>query len=212
MGQKTNPVGLRLGISRNWDSVWYSEKDFVNFLMEDFKIRKYIKENYSKAFVSRIEINRFPQLVNVVINAARPGMVIGKKGAEIEAISKALEKIVSGKKVTVSVREIENPELDADVVGQDIARQIEKRVSYKRAIKQAIRNAMKSGAKGIKIRISGRLNGAEIARSEEYKEGRLPLSTLNANIDYKVNESYTEMGTIGIKVWIYKEEREKRRK
>ncbi len=212
MGQKINPVGLRIGVSRTWDSIWYSERDYVNFLIEDFKIREYIKKNYSKAFISKIEINRFPQLVNVVINAAKPGMVIGKKGAEIEVISKALEKITNGKKVTVSVREIENPEIDADIVGQEIARQIEKRVAYKRAIKQAIRNAMKAGAKGIKIRISGRLNGAEIARSEEYKEGRLPLSTLSANIDYKVNESYTEMGVIGIKVWIYKEEKERRRK
>ena len=212
MGQKTNPIGLRIGVSKNWDSIWYNERDYVNFLIEDFKIRDYIKKNYAKAFISKIEINRFPQLVNVVINAAKPGMVIGKKGSEIEVISKALEKVVNGKKVSVSVREIENPELDADVVGQEIARQIEKRVSYKRAIKQAIRNSMKSGAKGIKVRISGRLNGAEIARTEEYKEGRLPLSTLNANIDYKVNESYTEMGTIGIKVWIYKEEKERRRK
>ncbi len=212
MGQKINPVGLRIGVSRTWDSIWYSERDYVNFLIEDFKIREYIKKNYSKAFISKIEINRFPQLVNVVINAAKPGMVIGKKGAEIEVISKALEKITNGKKVTVSVREIENSEIDADIVGQEIARQIEKRVAYKRAIKQAIRNAMKAGAKGIKIRISGRLNGAEIARSEEYKEGRLPLSTLSANIDYKVNESYTEMGVIGIKVWIYKEEKERRRK
>jgi small subunit ribosomal protein S3 len=212
MGQKVNPVGLRIGISKKWQSIWYSEKEYVNFLLEDLKIRKYIKDNYGKAFISTIEISRFPQLVNVVINAAKPGMIIGRKGAEIENITKALEKITGGKKVSVSVREIENPELDADIVGQDIARQIEKRVSYKKAIRQAIRNAMKAGAKGIKIRISGRLNGAEIARSEEYKEGRLPLSTLSANIDYKVNESYTEMGVIGIKVWIYKEEKEKRRK
>ena len=212
MGQKVNPVGLRIGISKKWQSIWYSEKEYVNFLLEDLKIRKYIKDNYGKAFISTIEISRFPQLVNVVINAAKPGLIIGRKGAEIENITKALEKITGGKKVSVSVREIENPELDADIVGQDIARQIEKRVSYKKAIRQAIRNAMKAGAKGIKIRISGRLNGAEIARSEEYKEGRLPLSTLSANIDYKVNESYTEMGVIGIKVWIYKEEKEKRRK
>jgi small subunit ribosomal protein S3 len=212
MGQKVNPVGLRIGISKKWQSIWYSEREYVNFLLEDLKIRKYIKDNYGKAFISTIEISRFPQLVNVVINAAKPGMIIGRKGAEIENITKALEKITGGKKVSVSVREIENPELDADIVGQDIARQIEKRVSYKKAIRQAIRNAMKAGAKGIKIRISGRLNGAEIARSEEYKEGRLPLSTLSANIDYKVNESYTEMGVIGIKVWIYKEEKEKRRK
>lgn len=212
MGQKVNPISLRIGICKKWQSSWYSEREYVDFLLEDINIRKYIKENYGKAFVSTIEISRFPQLVNVVIHAARPGVIIGRKGSEIENISKALEKIVKGKKVSVSVKEIEAPELDADVVGQEIARQIEKRVSYKKAIRQAIRNAMKSGAKGIKIRISGRLNGAEIARSEEYKEGSLPLSTLSANIDYKVNESYTEMGVIGIKVWIYKEEKEKRRK
>lgn len=212
MGQKVNPVSYRLGINKTWDSIWYSEKDYVNYLIEDFNIRRYINKNYSKGLVSKIEISRFPQLVNITINAAKPGIIIGKKGAEIENISKALEKIVNNKKVSVSVREIKNPELDASVVGQDIARQIERRIAYKRAIKQAIRNAMKSGAKGIKIRISGRLNGAEIARTEEFKEGRLPLSTLTADIDYKVSESLTEMGIIGIKVWIYKEEIERRRK
>jgi len=212
MGQKVNPVSYRIGIIKTWDSIWYSEKDYVNYLIEDFKIREYINKNYSKAFISKIEITRFPQLVNVVINTAKPGIIIGKKGAEIENISKALEKIANGKKVSVSVREIKNPELDAAVIGQDIAMQIERRISYKKAIKQAMRNAMKAGAKGIKIRISGRLNGAEIARTEEFKEGRLPLSTLTADIDYKVSESHTEMGVIGIKVWVYKEELEKRRR
>jgi small subunit ribosomal protein S3 len=211
MGQKVNPVSYRLGIVKTWDSIWYSEKDYVSYLIEDFKIRAYINKNYSKAFVSKIEISRFPQLVNVIINAAKPGIIIGKKGAEIENISKSLEKIIQNKKVSVSVREIKNPELDAGVVGQDIARQIERRIAYKRAIKQAIRNAIKSGAKGIKVRLSGRLNGAEIARTEEFKEGRLPLSTLTADIDYKVSESLTEMGIIGIKVWIYKEEKERRK-
>jgi small subunit ribosomal protein S3 len=212
MGQKVNPVSYRLGIVKTWDSIWYSEKDYVNYLIEDFSIRNFINKNYGKAFISKVEISRFPQLVNVTINSAKPGIIIGKKGAEIENISKALEKLVKNKKVYVSVREIKNPELDASVVGQDIARQIERRIAYKRAIKQAIRNAMKSGAKGIKIRISGRLNGAEIARTEEFKEGRLPLSTLTADIDYKISESFTEMGVIGIKVWIYKEELNLRRK
>ncbi len=212
MGQKVNPVSYRIGIVKTWDSVWYSEKDYVNYLMEDFKIRNYINKNYGKAFVSKIEISRFPQLVNVTINASKPGIIIGKKGVEIENISRSIEKMVNNKKVSVSVREIKNPELDASVVGQDIARQIERRIAYKRAIKQAIRNAMKSGAKGIKIRVSGRLNGAEIARTEEFKEGRLPLSTLTADIDFKISESFTEMGVIGIKVWIYKEELEGRRK
>jgi small subunit ribosomal protein S3 len=212
MGQKVNPVSYRIGIIKTWDSIWYSEKDYVNYLIEDFKIREYINKSYSKAFISKIEITRFPQLVNVVINTAKPGIIIGKKGAEIENISKALEKMTNGKKVSVSVREIKNPELDAAIIGQDIAMQIERRISYKKAIKQAMRNAMKAGAKGIKIRISGRLNGAEIARTEEFKEGRLPLSTLTADIDYKVSESRTEMGVIGIKVWVYKEELEKRRR
>jgi small subunit ribosomal protein S3 len=212
MGQKVNPISYRIGVVKTWDSIWYSEKDYVNYLIEDFKIRAFINKNYGKAFVAKIEISRFPQLVNVTINAAKPGIIIGKKGAEIENISKALEKIVNNKKVSVSVREIKNPEMDASVVGQDIARQIERRIAYKRAIKQAIRNAMKSGAKGIKVRISGRLNGAEIARTEEFKEGRLPLSTLTADIDYKISESFTEMGVIGVKVWIYKEELNLRRK
>lgn len=212
MGQKVNPVSFRLGVVKTWDSVWYSEKDYVNYLIEDFNIRKYINKNYGKSFISKVEISRFPQLVNVTINAAKPGIIIGKKGAEIEAITKALEKIIKSKKVSVAVREIKSPETDAAVVGQDIASQIERRIGYKRAIKQAIRNAMKSGAKGIKIRVSGRLNGAEIARSEEFKEGRLPLSTMTANIDYKIIEALTEMGIIGIKVWIFKEEFEGRRK
>jgi small subunit ribosomal protein S3 len=212
MGQKVNPVSYRIGIVKTWDSLWYSEKDYVNYLIEDFKIRNYIMKNYSKAFIAKIEISRFPQLVNVTINSSKPGIIIGKKGSEIENISKILEKLTNGKKVSVSVREIKNPELDASVTGQDIARQIERRISYKKAIKQAIRNAMKSGGKGIKIRISGRLNGAEIARTEEFKEGRLPLSTVSADIDYKISESYTEMGVIGIKVWIYKEALDARRK
>jgi small subunit ribosomal protein S3 len=212
MGQKVNPISYRIGVVKTWDSIWYSEKDYVNYLIEDFKIRKYINDAYGKAFISKIEITRFPQLVNVIINAAKPGIVIGKKGAEIEIISKSLEKLAMGKKVSVSVREIKSPELDASVVGQDIARQIEKRIAYKKAIKQGIRNAMKAGAKGIKVRLSGRLNGAEIARTEEFKEGRLPLSTLSADIDYRLSEALTEMGIIGIKVWIYREELEGRRK
>lgn len=212
MGQKVNPVSYRIGIVNTWDSVWYSEKEYKNYLIEDFRIRRQLVANYGKAFISKIEITRFPQQVNVTINAAKPGIVIGKKGAEIEAISKSLEKLVDGKKVSVSVREIKVPELDASVVGQDIARQIERRIAYKRAIKQAIRNAMKNGAKGIKIRISGRLNGAEIARTEEFKEGRLPLSTLSANIDFRISESLTQMGMIGIKVWIFREEMDSRRR
>ncbi|MFN4217174.1 MAG: 30S ribosomal protein S3 [Brevinematales bacterium] len=216
MGQKVNPNGLRLGISRGWDSVWYSERDYAENVLEDHKIRTYLKKHYGAAFISHIEIVRFSDQVRVTIHTARPGAIIGKKGAEIETITKELEKLVKpGRHVSVSAKEIKVPELDASVVGQDVARQIERRTSYKRAIKQAIRNAMKSGAKGIKIRISGRLNGAEIARTEEFKEGRLPLATLVADIDYCVSEAVTEMGVIGIKVWIYRDSRdtvEKRRR
>ncbi len=204
MGQKVNPNSLRLGIIRTWDSIWFSEKEYVNYLLEDFKIRQFVLKNYGRAFISKVEIARFPSLVKVTICAAKPGMIIGRKGAEIEIITKKLQKIVQNKKVDVAVKEIKVPELDAFVVGQDIARQIEHKISYKRAIKQAIRNAMKANAKGIRIRVSGRLNGAEIARSEEFKEGQIPLSTLNGDIDYRVSESYTDMGVVGIKVWIYR--------
>jgi small subunit ribosomal protein S3 len=209
MGQKVNPLGFRIGVIKGWSSNWFSEKDYVRYLKEDFDIRKFINKNYSRAFISKIEIARFPQLINITVSCAKPGIIIGRKGAEIENITKKLDKMLKGKgdrdiRVSVSVKEIKNAELDASVVGQDIARQIERRISYKRAIKQAIRNAMKAGAKGIKVRISGRLNGNEIARSEEFKEGRIPLSTLVADIDYCVSESYTEMGVIGVKVWIFK--------
>lgn len=201
MGQKVNPNAYRLGVTKSWDSVWFSEKDYVDYLIEDDKIRKYLNKNYGRAFISKIKIARFPESVKVNIRAGKPGIIIGRKGAEIEIITKALKKL-TGKKVEVSVEEIKAPELEASVVGQDIAAQIQRRIAYKRAIKQAIRNAMKSGAKGIKVRISGRLNGAEIARSEEFKEGRIPLSTLSADIDYCISESHTDMGVIGIKVWI----------
>ncbi len=202
MGQKVNPQSIRIGVIRTWDSMWFSEKEYVNYLKEDFIIRKYLKKEYGRAFISRIEIARFPQLVNVTVSCAKPGILIGRKGAEIEELNKKLEKLVPNKKINLSVKEIKVPELDASVAGQDIARQIERRISYKRAIRMAIKNSMKAGAKGIKIRISGRLNGAEIARTEEFKEGRIPLSTLNADIDYCVSLSYTEMGVVGIKVWI----------
>ncbi|OHD56005.1 MAG: 30S ribosomal protein S3 [Spirochaetes bacterium GWF1_51_8] len=202
MGQKVNPHAIRLGIIRSWDSMWFSERDYVNYLKEDFTIRNFLKKEYSRAFISRIEIARFPQMVTVTISCAKPGILIGRKGAEIEELNKKLQKLVPNKKINLSVKEIKVPELDASVAGQDIARQIERRISYKRAIRMAIKNAMKSGAKGMKVRISGRLNGAEIARTEEFKEGRIPLSTLNADIDYCMSESLTEMGIIGIKVWI----------
>lgn len=204
MGQKVNPIGYRIGVSKTSSSTWFSQKNYVDYLIEDYKIRGFIEKKYQRAFVSKVEIARFPQVVNVTINAGKPGIIIGRKGAEIQSITNHLGKLAQGKKVSVSVKEVKRPELDAAIIGQDIARQLERRIAYKRAIKQAIRNAMRAGAKGIKVRISGRLNGAEIARSEEFKEGRIPLSTLDANIDYKVSESLTDMGIIGIKVWTYK--------
>lgn len=210
MGQKVNPVGFRLGIVKSWASTWFSEKNYVDYLYEDYKIRKFINKDYARAFISKVEISRFPQLINIIISAGKPGIVIGRKGSEIEILTKKLNELArDGQKdrdikVSVSVKEIKTPELDAHIVGQDIARQIERRIAYKRAIKQGIRNSMRAGAKGIKIRISGRLNGAEIARSEEFKEGRIPLSTLTADIDYGITESHTEMGVIGVKVWIYR--------
>ncbi|MGL5254970.1 MAG: 30S ribosomal protein S3 [Brevinema sp.] len=204
MGQKVHPIGYRIGVTKPWESSWYAEKDFPTFLLEDYKIRECLNKEYKRAFPARIEIARLPQQVNVTVFAGKPGILIGRKGAEIEEITKKLAALTAGKKVSLSVKEIKQPELDAAVIGADIASQIERRVSYKRAIKQAIRNAMRSGAHGIKIRISGRLNGAEIARSEEFKEGRMSLNTLTANIDYRLSEALTQMGIIGIKVWLAK--------
>lgn len=204
MGQKVHPIGYRVGVSKPWESSWFAEKSYPEFLLEDYKIRKMLQKEYKRAFLSRIEIARFPQLVNVTVFAGKPGILIGRKGAEIEVITNKLSKLVNGKKVSLSVKEIKQPELDAAVIGADIAAQIERRVAYKRAIKQAIRNAMRAGAQGIKIRISGRLNNAEIARSEEFKEGRMSLNTLSADIDYRLTEALTQMGIIGIKVWLAK--------
>lgn len=205
MGQKVHPVGYRIGVSKTWESSWYAEKNFPAFLLEDYKIRECLNKEYKRAFLARIEIRRLPQQVEVTVFAGKPGILIGRKGAEIEEITKKLSALTAGKKVSLSVKEIKQPELDAAVIGADIASQIERRVAYKRAIKQAIRNAMRSGAQGIKIRISGRLNGAEIARSEEFKEGRMSLNTLSANIDYRLTEALTQMGIIGIKVWLAKQ-------
>ncbi|SFB68296.1 small subunit ribosomal protein S3 [Brevinema andersonii] len=204
MGQKVHPIGYRVGVSKPWESSWFAEKAYPEFLLEDYKIRKMLQKEYKRAFLSRIEIARFPQLVNVTVFAGKPGILIGRKGAEIEVITNKLSKLVNGKRVSLSVKEIKQPELDAAVIGADIASQIERRVAYKRAIKQAIRNAMRAGAQGIKIRISGRLNNAEIARSEEFKEGRMSLNTLSADIDYRLTEALTQMGIIGIKVWLAK--------
>lgn len=205
MGQKVNPVGLRIGIIRDWESKWYAGKEFGTLLMEDVKIREYLKQKLKESAVSHIEIERAANRVNVTIHTAKPGMVIGKGGAEVEAIRQHISKL-SGKKVHINISEIKNPELDAILVAESIAQQLERRVSFRRAMKQAIQRTMRAGAKGIKTGVSGRLGGAEIARSEGYSEGTVPLHTLRADIDYGTAEAHTTYGRIGVKVWIYRGE------
>jgi len=200
MGQKVNPIGLRLGIIRGWDSSWYGGTDYGDKLVEDDKIRKYLKVRLPKGGISKVVIERTLKRITLTINTARPGIVIGKGGQEVDAIREEIKKI-TGKDVQININEIKRPELDAKLVGENIAQQIENRFSYKRAIKNALQSTMKMGADGIKIRIGGRLNGAEIARSEIYKDGRTPLHTLRSNIDYALVEAQTVYGKIGIKVW-----------
>ncbi len=205
MGQKTNPIGNRLGIIRGWESNWYGGNDYGDKLAEDYKIRKYINARLYKASVSRVIIERTLKLVTVTITTARPGIIIGKGGQEVDKLKEELKKI-TGKEVQINIFEIKRPELDAKLVAASIARQIENRISYRRAIKMAIAATMRMNAEGIKVQISGRLNGAEMARSEAYKEGRIPLSTFRADIDYALEESNTTYGKIGVKVWIMKGE------
>tara|TARA_B100001540_G_scaffold314948_1_gene340990 strand:+ start:6631 stop:7332 length:702 start_codon:yes stop_codon:yes gene_type:complete len=201
MGQKTNPIGNRLGLIRGWDSNWYGGNDFGNKLAEDAKIRQYLKVRLSKASVSRIAIERTLKLVTITIHTARPGIIIGKGGQEVETLKQEISKITA-KDIQINIFEIKRPELEANLVAESIARQVEGRVSYKRAIKMAIASTMRMGAEGIKIQISGRLNGAEMARSEMFKDGRTPLHTFRADIDYALGEALTQYGLIGIKVWI----------
>ena len=205
MGQKTNPIGNRLGIIRGWDSNWYGGNDYGDKIAEDAKIREYLKARLSKAGVSRIYIERTLKLITVTVTTARPGIIIGKGGQEVDKLKEELKKI-TGKEVQINIFEIKRPELDAVLVADSIARQIENRISYRRAIKMAIAAAMRMNAEGIKVMISGRLNGAEMARSESYKDGRIPLSTFRADIDYHVGEAHTTYGRMGIKVWIMKGE------
>jgi len=205
LGQKIHPHGLRVGIIKEWDSRWYSEKEFADQLLEDFKIRQYIKKKLYQAGISRIEIERAARRVRVSINTAKPGMVIGKGGSGVDDLKAEIEQM-TGKQVAINVIEIKNPDLDAQLVAESIAGQLERRISFRRAMKQAISRAMKSGAKGIKTMVSGRLGGAEIARSERYHEGTIPLQTLRADIDYGFAEAHTTYGRIGVKVWIYKGE------
>jgi small subunit ribosomal protein S3 len=205
MGQKVNPIGNRLGIIKGWDSNWYGGNDYVEKLHEDYKIRRYLYARLAKASISKIIIERTLKLVTITINTARPGIIIGKGGQEVDKLKEELKKI-SNKEVQINIFEVKRPELDAIIVADSIARQLEGRVAYRRAIKMAIASAIRMGAEGIKVQISGRLNGAEMARSEMYKEGRTPLHTLRADIDYATAAASTTYGKLGLKVWIFKGE------
>ena len=205
MGQKTNPIGLRLGIIKGWDSNWYGGRDFSKKLVEDDQIRKYLNARLGKAGISKIAIERSLKLVTVTIFTARPGMIIGRAGQEVDKLKEELKKL-TGKEVQINISEIKRPELDAYIVASTIAKQIEGRVSFRRAIKTAVSGTMRIGAEGIKVMASGRVGGAEMARQETYKEGRIPLHTLRADIDYSLVEAHTTYGRIGIKVWICKGE------
>lgn len=201
MGQKVNPISNRLGVIRGWDSNWYGGKKYGDILLEDSKIRKYLRTRLAKASVSRIIIERTLKMVTVTICTSRPGMIIGKGGKDVDALKEELKKL-TGKDVQVNIFEIKRPELDAEIVANTIARQLEGKVAYRRAVKMAVASTMRMGAEGIKVQVSGRLNGAEMARSEMFKEGRTPLHTLRADIDYALVEALTKVGIIGVKVWI----------
>jgi small subunit ribosomal protein S3 len=207
LGHKTHPIGNRIGIIRTWDSRWYQEKGYAGQLHEDLSIRNYIKGRLYHAGVSKIEIERVGekegQKIRLIIHTARPGIIIGKKGAEVERLKKDLEAMV-GKQITIDIKEVRKPELDAQLVAENICMQLEKRVAYRRAMKKAVASAMRFGAQGIRVQSSGRLAGAEIARREWYREGRVPLHTFRADIDYGFAEARTTYGVIGVKVWIYK--------
>lgn len=205
MGQKVNPIGLRLGIVKTWDSRWYAGKNYADYILEDFKIRKFLKKRLYHAGISKVEIERSSKRVRLRVFTSRPGIVIGKKGAEIALLKKELEKIISHE-IIIDIQEVRKPELDAQLVAENIALQIERRVAFRRAMKRGISSAMRFGAEGIKIICSGRLGGAEMARTEQYREGRIPLHTLRADIDYGFVEANTTYGLIGIKVFIFKGE------
>lgn len=205
MGQKVHPVGFRLGVIRTWDSRWYAEKDFPSFVIEDRRIRQFIKDRLYHAGISKIEIERAANKARIKIHTARPGIVIGKKGAEIEKLKKDLEQAIK-RDTLIDILEVKRPELDAQLVAENVALQLERRVAFRRAMKRAVGTTLKFGAKGIKIECSGRLGGAEMARTEWYREGRVPLHTLRADIDYGFAEAKTIYGVIGVKVWIFKGE------
>jgi len=207
MGQKVNPTGIRLGIASDWNSKWFaSKRAYATNLLSDLKVREFLKKKLAQASVSRIEIKRPAKKAYITIHTARPGVVIGKKGEDIDALRKQLGKMMPGTEVDIAVEEIRKPELDAYLVAESIAQQLERRIMFRRAMKRAVQNTMRLGALGIKVRVSGRLNGSEIARSEQYREGRVPLHTLRADIDYGFAEASTTYGVIGVKVWIFKGE------
>ena len=205
MGQKVNPHGLRVGVIKDWDSKWYAEADFADCLVEDYQIRKFLKKKLYSAGVSKIEIERTSDRVKIIISTAKPGMIIGKGGAEIEKVRAELQKMTT-KKVVVDIKEVKRPDREAQLVAENIAQQLENRISFRRAMKSCMGRAMKSGAKGIKVTCSGRLGGADMARTEFYSEGTIPLQTLRADIDYGFAEANTTYGKVGVKVWIYKGE------
>ena len=205
MGQKVNPTGLRVGIIRDWDAKWYAEKNFATDLHEDLRIRKFIENKLANASVSTIEIERAAKRVNISIHTAKPGMVIGKGGSEVEKLRQELNKL-TGKRVHINIVEIKKPDLDAKLVGENIAQQLENRIAFRRAMKQAMQRTMRAGAKGIKVQVAGRLNGADMARVEHFSDGTVPLHTLRADIDYAWVEASTTYGQLGVKVWIYRGE------
>ena len=206
MGQKVHPIGFRLGITKGWEANWFNGTDFKDNLLEDIKIREYIRKRYPKTGISRIFIERTIKTLELVIYSSRPGMIIGEKGKEVESLRNELKKL-TGKEIQIYVEEVKSPQLDAHIVAQEIARQLEARASFRKVMKKAISDAMKAGAKGIKVSCAGRLGGVEMARKEEYKEGRIPLSTIRADIDYAFVPSFTIYGVIGVKVWIFKGEK-----
>ena len=206
MGQKIHPVGFRLKVIRGWQSRWYAPKaEYANLLHEDLKIRKHIKEKFYHTGISRVEIERAAKRIRVHVYTARPGIIIGKKGADIEALKKELSKL-TGKEIYINIREIKRPELDAQLVAENVAQQLERRVAFRRALKKTVSNTMRFGAKGVKINIAGRLGGSEMGRREWYREGRVPLQTIRADIDYGFARALTTYGVIGVKVWLFKGE------
>jgi len=204
VGQKVHPYGFRLGVNKTWVSKWCVRRDFPDLLMEDIKLRGYVKRALAHAGISRVEVERSADRVRVSIHTARPGIIIGKKGLEVDRLKEDLQKMISGKRINLEIKEVRRAELDANLVAQNVALQLEKRISFRRAMKKTVLSSLRFGALGIKIRVSGRLGGAEIARSEWYREGRVPLHTLRADIDYGTARANTTFGVIGVKAWIYR--------